>query len=300
MYRLSIFVVLLCFTVATNAEKKTVQYKGVSCQYETEKGMLNGEYKSFYENGKTKCEGSFLQNNRIGFWVFYHPNGTIQCIREYRDNYHYEQKNAKNEKTSVQQTPGAIWKSIAEKDILCQTKHTALVTVSNNPALFTELDLMTQLIRIVNDKEQQVFTDARWVSIADKNVLKQKDIVGLQIKEQRILDKNNKVLQYRITGMAPMVWASDGINMAPVCWIYYPPLMQALQKVNVNNKNFPFATNLLEVFENRLFHAEALEVQTIKSIMLNENTPAAAQLSHADIMDIEEENSLIISNFVVK
>ncbi|MCC7031111.1 MAG: hypothetical protein IT257_12455, partial [Chitinophagaceae bacterium] len=50
------------FTFAAMAKKNTVVLAdGTKCNYETEKGMLDGQYRSYYENGKLKAEGTFSQ-----------------------------------------------------------------------------------------------------------------------------------------------------------------------------------------------------------------------------------------------
>ena len=299
MKKLSFAICLLGLSASVFAEKKTVQFNGVSCQYEIDKGMLNGQYRSFYSNGKPKCEGSFSQNNRIGFWVFYQADGAIQCIRQYNDNYNFEQKNAKNQASVVKHTPTAAWKTIAEKDIISRTRITAVINKKDNGALFNEIKMGDQLTNLLKSSDQAVYADARFANIIGKDVLLNKEIVGFQIKEDRILDKTTRVLQYRITGIAPLVQANDGLTTAPVCWIYYPQLMAALQHIQVSKDIFPLADNLLEIFENRLFAAETKDVELLPT-SIRPTVEPGTYLPYADIMDIEEENSMIIQNFAVK
>ena len=50
-----------------------------------EKGTKKGSWKDFYENGKLKDEGKYLNSKRTGNWTFYNKNGKIEQDGNYRN-----------------------------------------------------------------------------------------------------------------------------------------------------------------------------------------------------------------------
>jgi antitoxin component YwqK of YwqJK toxin-antitoxin module len=45
--------------------------------------MLNGPYKTYYDNGAKEAEGEFRSQRRHGLFIAYHPNGKIKEQGEY-------------------------------------------------------------------------------------------------------------------------------------------------------------------------------------------------------------------------
>lgn len=43
-----------------------------------EKGLRQGLFKEFYENGQKKSEGEYLNSKKVGEWVYYYPDGKIE------------------------------------------------------------------------------------------------------------------------------------------------------------------------------------------------------------------------------
>jgi antitoxin component YwqK of YwqJK toxin-antitoxin module len=50
-----------------------------------EKGLKQGKWTEFYENGTKKAEGSYKDNKKIGYWKFYYKNGKIEQEGEYNN-----------------------------------------------------------------------------------------------------------------------------------------------------------------------------------------------------------------------
>ena len=51
-----------------------------------ENGQLNGEYKSYDENGKLYCKGKYEKGKRVGEWKFYFSNGALKEIGYYQND----------------------------------------------------------------------------------------------------------------------------------------------------------------------------------------------------------------------
>jgi hypothetical protein len=291
MRRLLTLLMLVPFLAS--AEIKTILLADSSkCQYETKAGMLDGEYKSFYKNGKLKCEGSFLQNNRFGFWVFYKTDGSIQCIRDYQNNYSFEEKTASKQVNQVKANQNNTWTPIYEKDIIFKKRNITTLTSTENAKLFESENLMQNLMEIASLNSKNIFMDSRFTVQADKEIFSNASIVGLRLKEDLILDQAGKCLQYRIIGMAPLIRSEDGSSLKELCWIYYPSIKADLQKIAMHQTT-PLCKTLGDIFEFRCFAGSSVP-------LLMENVEIAQSVNQCIINTIENENSLVINNFSSK
>lgn len=48
-------------------------------------GAKQDTFKFYFENGKILCKGAYLNDEKIGFWHYYYPNGTLKQIIEYKN-----------------------------------------------------------------------------------------------------------------------------------------------------------------------------------------------------------------------
>jgi antitoxin component YwqK of YwqJK toxin-antitoxin module len=62
-----------------NEESKPMVTPKIAEQYEQINFIKNGSYKSYYNNGKLKSEGFFLNDLYNGAWIYYYSNGNIQA-----------------------------------------------------------------------------------------------------------------------------------------------------------------------------------------------------------------------------
>ncbi|MBK6819136.1 MAG: hypothetical protein IPG85_05840 [Bacteroidetes bacterium] len=115
------------------AEKMTLLLPdSTSCNYEKKLGMIDGEYKSYYKNGKLKSEGAFIQNNRVGFWVFYKEDGRIQCLRDYINNDQYQEKLTDKKAIPIVWNENHFWTPLFEKELLHKVRFMNTVLLENN------------------------------------------------------------------------------------------------------------------------------------------------------------------------
>ncbi len=284
---------LISLSTAAAAEKNTILLSDSStCTFERNNGMLEGDYKSFYKNGKLKCEGSFLQNNRFGVWAFYKTNGSIQCMRDYRNNYNYSERNSANQLKQITWNPQNSWTPIYECDIIHKKRYLTTVTLSENKSLFETESLIKGILKVINESRINLFTDSRFTTVIDKNILNNVTIVGFTLKEDKIIDQTTKCLHQRIIGIAPLVYSMDQQTNKELCWIYYPDIKSSLGKIFLNTPS-RFAETLLDIFENRIFAGVSIPLM-LPGIITNEDE------TECMISMIEKENTYILSNFTVK
>jgi antitoxin component YwqK of YwqJK toxin-antitoxin module len=48
-----------------------------------ENGELNGDYKTWFENGKLYVEGEYENGKEVGEWIFYNEDGTEKERKKY-------------------------------------------------------------------------------------------------------------------------------------------------------------------------------------------------------------------------
>jgi hypothetical protein len=95
-----ILMVLLFYSAMsfnTQEEWKQLYNNGqLKFQVSIENGMFNGNYISWYSNGKKKAEGTFKNNQRIGTWTVYDTLEHERMIRKYENNFQFQVVEAKN------------------------------------------------------------------------------------------------------------------------------------------------------------------------------------------------------------
>lgn len=120
-------VICMCFSFLSFAQ----QYEKVQTFYDSNKKLIKEEfyvlkknaqvrdssYKSFYQNGQKKSEGSYKKNKANGYWQFYYENGKKKMegamLLGEKDGvwrYYYENGNVSMEGTSVAGNKTGNWK----------------------------------------------------------------------------------------------------------------------------------------------------------------------------------------------
>ncbi|MBV7441334.1 toxin-antitoxin system YwqK family antitoxin [Weeksellaceae bacterium TAE3-ERU29] len=81
---------LWCFGKQKNGKKEgkwTFLSNGITQKIQNyENGQLNGEYKSYNDNGKLYCKGNYENGKRVGEWKFYFSNGSLKEIGYYQND----------------------------------------------------------------------------------------------------------------------------------------------------------------------------------------------------------------------
>ncbi len=89
------------------------------------------------------------------------------------------------------------------------------------------------------------------------------DVVSYRIKEEWYFDKQRSVMEVRIIGIAPMVYAKDeagnrreGNQMLALCWFYYPECRKLLGSAeSFNRQNDAERRTFEDIFQKRMFNS---------------------------------------------
>jgi gliding motility associated protien GldN len=87
------------------------------------------------------------------------------------------------------------------------------------------------------------------------------DVVAFRVKEEWFFDKQRSVMEVRIIGLAPLIYAKDeqgnvreGNVKIPICWFYYPECRKLLAGAETfNRQNDAERRTFDDIFQKRLF-----------------------------------------------
>jgi len=89
------------------------------------------------------------------------------------------------------------------------------------------------------------------------------DVIAFRVKEEWFFDKQRSVMEVRIIGLAPLIYAKDeqgnvreGNVKIPICWFYYPDCRNLLAGAEVfNRQNDAERRTYDDIFQKRLFNS---------------------------------------------
>jgi len=89
------------------------------------------------------------------------------------------------------------------------------------------------------------------------------DVVAFRVKEEWFFDKQRSVMEVRIIGLAPLIYAKDeqgnvreGNVRIPICWFYYPECRKLLAGAETfNRQNDAERRTFDDIFQKRLFNS---------------------------------------------
>jgi antitoxin component YwqK of YwqJK toxin-antitoxin module len=76
-------------TVHTYYDETETRLKETFMVLEGQGNILDGKYMSFYQNGNTKSEGFYKNNDPIGYWNYYYESGKLKMRGQLRGNSNY-------------------------------------------------------------------------------------------------------------------------------------------------------------------------------------------------------------------
>lgn len=140
-----------------------------------EKGLKQGDFKEYYENGQLRAEGKYKDSKPVGTWKFFYPNGNLYQIGE------YDTKGRKTDKWLTYYDNGQIQKEeYYEKNL--------------QEGDYIEYDINGNII--VNGKFLDGEETGKWIyKIGD--IIEEKDYIeGKEHGKWKIFDKETKRLIY--------------------------------------------------------------------------------------------------------
>src|SRR5688572_20009423 len=91
MRPLLLFMFVFSFFMAGAREKKTVYYPNgkVQYEYEMEGHLFDGRFSSYFETGKLRIKGQFINNQKTGHWRVWDEKGLLRSERNYTNNKNF-------------------------------------------------------------------------------------------------------------------------------------------------------------------------------------------------------------------
>lgn len=262
---------LLLFSfIQTGKEKHVFKNTFTHCEYETTSGRLNGNYVSYYTNGKKKAEGMFENNYRTGKWTVWDSTGRIRMQRLYTDPFHFTRivppvpKDAPIQLLNTSpyeicyNAKGYIhYFPLQERAVLWSKRIWRELKPSENPILFEQNKLFKVIRKGLSEKTLKAYSNKddefreELKQIPDTSALQ---IIGYQIKEDTFFDKDRLVSESRIIGICPIAVNKKTKDTIALYWIYFPELRELLanEQVQVSKQ----INSLDDLFFYRYFYGQ--------------------------------------------
>jgi hypothetical protein len=247
-YKTKIMKQALTFFLLTGLIYPTLTQNNISEIYQD--GILNGQFESKYANGKSKAEGAYRNNLKIGKWTIWDSLGNVIMTRQYKEGLAISVRTFQKGKKGVydaQQPPmnrnsdgyfpfvSVDPNSVAySKRLWREIKPTEL-----NAPLFLDSKVIDELIRLI---EKEMITGYSAESDEFKvilppnkfNVFSGKKLVGYKIKEDWFFDKIRNTGDVRVIGICPIVEIEEGV-VREAFWVYYPEIRKYLAELKVDD-----------------------------------------------------------------
>jgi hypothetical protein len=290
----SLLIIILSLVVSVkimsqNRVLQTVVIDEKLIEFETLDGRLDGAfnvYNADTSSGKKRilAEGHIKNNCRSGIWKIYHPKniGEVVLEREYTSLFRYKMTKYPMQNNSLvgfihnNLNPYLGFDSlncrkldyISAANVQQSNRFWRELTKEKNALLFSER-LTKEWNKIMQDENVKIYgTDDFKYVLEERPVnISTESIISFRIKEDYVFDKNRLIGEYRILGLAPVIYDSLTRENREIGWFYYPQIRSSLVKVNLEFENEQI--NVDEVFLNRIFSSFVYKTSRINS---DENT----------------------------
>ena len=258
-------------TINLNYDNGQIKYK-----VEIDHGILNGEYISWYKNGKIKAKGKFKNNQRVGEWKVYDSLGQTRMVRAYSNSFHFSYISAKNEKGEDIPTPNKSayernnseslqYPEVENKDVVITKRIWRTIEAnSENNVLFEKNILYNILLKnIIETKKLIAFTSEsdefeKVMSISEvKNKTSKNnfEIVGYKVKEDWHYNSNWQLSENRIIGICPVIKDKNSELETDLFWVPFTELIPLLEIQKTTSLNEESISNIFDVFHFRFFNS---------------------------------------------
>jgi Gliding motility associated protein GldN len=295
---LKLLPLLLCASTFAYATKQTLKIDKLNCNYEKDKGMLNGNYISYYPNGKVKAKGQFVNNNRVGQWLVYDEQGNTVIDRNYTTSLDFTQKIPSALKCTY--NTNNTYDMLKGSGIWLDKRFFKEIKATNNEALINNRAFTNYVLNICSQKQTEIYEDDRFVHLkkVNENIdLSNGKIIGFKIKENAVIDINRFVLDYRLLGINPIVQNSDGVSQE-LGWLFFPDLLK-----NINAQNNASLNDAISLLLNRQYSAETYKAITMSSLTNNAEQytiPKQYANDYQDVSLIEKEHDVWLQFILAK
>ncbi len=254
-----------------NVIQHSIELNGKIVEYKTKNGQLDGAFNVFKKVNNEKIllvKGEMKNNCRIGYWTVYDENETnkIALQRLYHSPLEFEQlipKPLTNKLVSFVQSeiypPLGLDKDGCKKYAYVTSADFIFSKRLYREILFEQNTFSTDgTIKSLDDalekKEIICYDTSNFSVVSDNNPLRnfEKEIIGFRVKEDFFFDKNRKLAETRILGLAPIYFDSITSQKKEICWFYFPQIRKILVKLNDSGLN----SNMDNLFLERIFYGE--------------------------------------------
>lgn len=273
-------------------DRNEVELNGKIIEYYTRNGLLEGPFNVFTRVNNQKIQvvkGEMRNNCRIGYWTIFDENNpnAILVKRLYHGYLDFEQvipKTSSNDlitfiQKELNPSPGLdkdgcrIYTAVRERDLIFSSRQyrQLLFDQNNLPA-----SRMVEVIKSALSKKDVIsYDNSQFSKVSEEDRLNSfnGEIIGFRIKEDFFFDKNRKLSETRILGLAPIYRDSVENVVKEICWLYFPQLRKHFVTIN----SLESGSNLDNLFLDRKFFASVYSTGQEK---LNKNEK---ELAYTDI-----------------
>ncbi|MFY7669327.1 MAG: SUMF1/EgtB/PvdO family nonheme iron enzyme [Crocinitomicaceae bacterium] len=254
-----------------NVKIQSIELNGKLVEYTTRNGQLDGAFNVYKKVNNEKIplvKGEMKNNCRIGYWTVYDENRTNKIVlqRLYHSPLEYEQlipKPSSNKLVTFVQSelnpPLGLDKDgckenayVTSADFIFSKRLYREILFENNK--FSSNGIFKSLDDALEKKDIISYDRSNFSVVSDKNHLHgfEGDVIGFRIKEDFFFDKNRKLSETRILGLAPIYFDTITNKKKEICWFYYPQIRKIFVKIKDPNLN----SNLDNLFFERNFYGE--------------------------------------------
>jgi len=237
-----LFIFLSClalgFIEKTTPAELNYQSNTYSCLYHRNQGRLDGQYNSYYRNGRKRAEGYFDNNQRTGKWSVWDSTGILLVQRIYTDPYNYKQlvpKVPNNKLVGLLNVPmhkagynqnGYInyfdmQYGMAENVIYLYK----WLAPEQNPLIFDHGILFKTLCESVRNKSLSAYPTPYDPGILQEPLLSFDNdsirLIGYKLRHEWIFDNVRLVSEFRPLEFCPVVVRDSGQDTIDLFWIRY-------------------------------------------------------------------------------
>jgi gliding motility associated protien GldN len=116
------------------------------------------------------------------------------------------------------------------------------------------------------------------------------DVIAYRVKEEWFFDRQRSVMDVRIIGIAPLVYAKDESGNVRadnskklLCWFYYPEIRKILHSSETfNRQNDAERRSFEDIFEKRMFNSYIFKESNVYDRRIDEYKEGIAQLYESE------------------
>ena len=264
--------------IGADKMRRSFEMENIKCSYETTEGRIDGNYVSYYNNGKKKSEGKFDNNYRIGKWTVWDSTGRIRMQREYSDAFTFKRLLPEVPKDKVIKLLNVPQYSLQynkdgfiedfklrERAVLWAKLIWRFVTPKQNPILFEKDKLFYILNKNISNKNitpyqvtDDEFGNELLVTSIDTASIK---IIGYKIIEDWFFDNERLVSESRIVGICPVVVNKQKQDTVDLYWVHFPQIRKYLAQEKIHRTGLPAKIKTFDdLFFYRCFYGQIYKV----------------------------------------